>query len=82
MSRNRNSELYKAWAGEHIMRADYFVSRLFLGRGQFDTRRAATIGEARRHRADQLQEWEGRNGGRRPVIYAITKGVPLTIFVE
>lgn len=85
LSARYNKELYRGWAEEHVANAEWFVIRLFLGRGQYDVRTAKTLKEARQIKRDMVTEYEkaGENlYGRRPTIYAITKGMHLTIHVE
>lgn len=84
LSARYNKQLYQDWAEAHVRNAEWFVVRLFLGRGQYDTRTAKTLKEARQVKRDMMAEWEakGPTYGRKPMIYAVTKGINLTIHVE
>jgi hypothetical protein len=60
-----------AWTAAQITRADYFTVCRFRGRGAYDTRRFATLAEARAEAA----------GDRRAIVYAVTpEGI--TVHVE
>jgi hypothetical protein len=58
-------------SAEQIARAAYFTTCRFLGRGHYDTRRFATLAEARADAA----------GDRRAMIYAVTPE-GLTVYLE
>ncbi|WP_439579343.1 hypothetical protein [Elioraea sp.] len=59
------------WSAEQIARAAYFTVARFRGRGAYDTRRFATLAEARAEAA----------GDRRAMVYAVTpEGI--TVHVE
>jgi hypothetical protein len=73
---------HREWVEQSVRNADHFVVRLFLGVGQYDTREAATLGDARRLRRQMIEEWKEHNPHRRPNIYVVTKGVPMTVHVE
>lgn len=60
-----------AWAAREIARAAHFTVCRFRGRGDYDTRRFATLAEARAE----------AEGDRRAMIYAVTpEGI--TVHVE
>jgi hypothetical protein len=75
----KNQERQKKWAVDIAAHAVSFVVCMFVGRdnpfqimGMYDKRIASDIEEARQLRIEMEAEYEGRNGGRRALIYALT----------
>jgi hypothetical protein len=79
---NKNKERIRQWTEEHVANADYFVVRMFLGRGEYDIVTAKTLREARQAKRDMIEKWKGQDYGHSPAIYVVTKGIPLTVHVE
>ena len=78
---DKMSPAHAEWTRKMIARADYFTACMFLGSGRFDTRRAATLEEARELRAAIEAEHAG-NYGRGAMIYAVVAGGAVTVHVE
>jgi hypothetical protein len=63
-----------------IRSADHFLASLFIGRGQYEKREAATVAGAIKH-AVALQA-EHVEGTRRAMIYAVSKDGRATFLTE
>jgi hypothetical protein len=78
---NSNKKERLAWEKQQLSRAIKFTACMFIGQG-FDVREASSLEEARILKRTMMDEYANLNYGRGVMIYAITKGDNLTIFVE
>jgi hypothetical protein len=81
-SSKHKKEQQQKWSDERIARSSRFVACLFLGSGQYAQREASTIENVRLRADGLLKEFQEVRYGRGVLIYAITPGDELNIFVE